>query len=188
MEATADEAYEQIVAARQQVRSELDVMRTTTRDAVDIPAKIRKDPVKALGLIGGAGFLAVGGPKRLLKMAGGRVRPPRKDQLKGILPKEVEKVIDKTADDPEKVRRSLEEGFYSYLTKTQPKQPPPNASQSFWKTYDTIVGPLGAIGARTLAQRLFAPPRSSGATPTVPPAQAAPSSPVKPTTGGRSSG
>lgn len=156
MEATTKQAHDQVVAARRQLGHELDELRLATRSAADIPAKVRKNPVQTVGLIGGAGFLAVGGPKRVLRAIEHRVRPRKKDRLKGILPKEVEKVIDRTAADADEVRQRLEQDFFDWMSKKRPQQAPANARQSFWKTYDSLIGPLGALGAKSLIERLFA--------------------------------
>lgn len=158
MAASTKEAHEQVVAARKQLGTELDQFRSSARSAVDIPAKIKRNPIQTVGLIGGAGFLAVGGPKRVLKSVMRRVRPEPKDKLKGILPKDVEHVIARSgAKNQDDVRATMERDFAAYLHKKKPTQPAPNARQSFWKTYDTLIGPLGAIGATKLAARLFAP-------------------------------
>lgn len=157
MEATTKQAHDQVVAARRQLGTELDELRLATRSAVDIPAKVKKNPVQTVGLIGGAGFLAVGGPKRVIRAIEHRVRPRKKDRLKGILPKEVEKVIDRTAADADEVRQRLEQDFFEWMSKKRPQGAPSNARQSFWRTYDSLIGPLGALGAKSLIQRLFTP-------------------------------
>ncbi len=156
MAATTKQAHQEVVAARRQLGHELDELRVATRSAVDIPAKIKRNPVQTVGLIGGAGFLAVGGPKRVLQAVGRRVRPTKKDRFKGILPKDVEKLVDRTASNAEEVRQRLEQDFYDWMSKKRPQQAPANARQSFWKTYDSFLGPLGALGTKALAERLFA--------------------------------
>jgi ElaB/YqjD/DUF883 family membrane-anchored ribosome-binding protein len=156
MAASTKQAHEQVVAARRQLRHELDELRSAGRSAVDIPAKVRRNPVKTIGLAGGAGFLAVGGPKRILRAVERRVRPTRQDRLKGILPKDVERIIDRTAENAEQVRQRLEQDFHDWMSKKRPQVAPSGARQSFWKTYDALVGPIGALAAKSLAGRLFA--------------------------------
>jgi len=85
-----------------------------------------------------------------------RIRPTKKDRLKGILPKDVEKLVDKTASNAEEVRQRLEQDFYDWMSKKRPQQAPANARQSFWKTYDSFLGPLGALGAKAMVEKLFA--------------------------------
>ncbi len=156
MAATTKQANQEVVAARKALGHELDELRGAARSAVDIPAKVKANPVKTMGLIGGAGFLAVGGPKRIIQAMERRVRPTKKDRLKGILPKDVEKLVDKTASNAEEVRQRLEQDFYDWMSKKRPQQAPAGARQSFWKTYDSFLGPLGALGAKAMAEKLFA--------------------------------
>ena len=89
MGTSTKEAHQQVIAARKAFAGELDELNAATRSALDIPAKVRKHPLETAGLAGGAAFLAVGGPKRVLKAVGRRVRPTRKQRFKGVLPDEV---------------------------------------------------------------------------------------------------
>lgn len=157
MAAPTKQAHQQVVAARRQLGHELDELRLATRSAVDIPAKVRRNPVQTAGLIGGVGFLALGGPKRILRAIEHRVRPAKTDRLKGILPKDVEKLIDRSASNADEVRQRLEQDFFDWMSKKRPQQAPANARQSFWKTYDVLIGPLAALGTKSLIERLFAP-------------------------------
>ena len=59
------EALAGVKAAREGVATELDNLNTSVRAAVDIPAKIKRNPVPTLGAAGGAAFLLLGGPKRV---------------------------------------------------------------------------------------------------------------------------
>ncbi len=156
MATTTKQAHQEVVAARKALGHELDELRVATRSAVDIPAKVKRNPVKTMSLIGGAGFLAVGGPKRVIQAMEHRIRPTKKDRLKGILPKDVEKLVDKTASNADEVRQRLEQDFYDWMSKKRPQQAPANARQSFWKTYDSFLGPLGALGAKAMVEKLFA--------------------------------
>jgi hypothetical protein len=85
-----------------------------------------------------------------------RLRPKKKDRLKGVLPKEVERIVERTGQNAEEVRQRLEQDFYDWMQKKRPQQAPGNARQSFWKTWDAFVGPLAALGTKSLAERLFA--------------------------------
>jgi hypothetical protein len=149
-------ARKELLEARRALGHELDELAVSTRASMDIPAKIRRDPVKAAALAGGAGFLVLGGPKRVLRAAGRLVPGRDRDPYRGLLPDEIEKVLRDTgvARDP-RVRRAIENDFAEYL-RHKGKQPPPSARTSLWRTYDSLVGPLGAAGARALVERLFA--------------------------------
>lgn len=150
-------ARQELLAARAGLAMELDTLNAATKASLDIPAKVRRDPVKAAALAGGAGFLLLGGPKRVLRRVG-RVLPGRKpDRYAGLLPDEVEKVLRRTgvAKDP-RVREALERDFAEYLRRKGRTDVQPNAKTSLWRTYDTLVGPLGTVGARMLVERLLA--------------------------------
>jgi hypothetical protein len=173
MGTSTKEAHQQVIAARKAFAGELDELNAATRSALDIPAKVRKHPLETAGLAGGAAFLAVGGPKRVLKAVGRRVRPTRKQRFKGVLPDELEKALDRLGTGAEDVRDRLEQDFYDWMSKRRSKEAPANARQSFWKTYDAFLGPLGALGAKALAQRFFAAPKDRPAGSTEPGAEAA---------------
>ncbi len=150
-------AHQELLAARSGLATEVDGLTESMKSAVDIPAKVRRDPLKAAALAGGTGFLLLGGPKRVLR-AVGRALPGRdRDRHEGLLPDEIEQVLRDAgiAADP-RVRRALDRDFAEYLRRKGRTEPLPNARASFWRTYDTVVGPLGTIGARRLVERLFA--------------------------------
>ncbi len=121
-----------------------------------MPAKIRRNPVKTAALVGGAGFLIAGGPRRVMRAAIGRVRPPKPDLHVGLLPPEIERVLRDAgvADDPE-IRRALDDDFAEYLKSKGRYDVPPTASTSLWRTFDRLAGPLGTVGARILVGRLM---------------------------------
>jgi hypothetical protein len=150
------QAHVALLAARVAFGEELDGLTASTQAALDIPAKIRRNPVKTAALAGGAGFLLLGGPKKMLKLAG-RALPSRpRDPYAGLLPDEVERVLkdSQVARDP-RVRMAIEKDFAEYLRRKGRTEPQPNARASLWRTYDALVGPLGTVGARMLVERLF---------------------------------
>ncbi len=173
MATAAQEAERQVIEARRALGGELDELSSAARSAVDVPAKIRHNPVQTAALAGGAGFLLLGGPKRIVRAVATRVRPHRHDQHRGLLPDEVERAIKHSAGPhaPE-IEAKLEEDFAAYLKKKAKQEPPPNAAQSLWRTYDALIGPLAAMTAKQLGARLFAankdrPPASSQPEPKV---------------------
>lgn len=164
-DSTAD-ARQEVVEARRALAAEMDDLGMAARAAADIPAKIRRNPVRTAGLAGGAAFLAVGGPKRALKAVERRVAPSRADRVKSVLPAEVARVVDRLGDNAEKTRQQLERDFVTYLNKQRIADAPSGRS-SFWRTYDTFVGALGAIAARELAKKLFEAPRDRARAPAI---------------------
>lgn len=151
------EARQELERARRRADAELDELGAATRSALDIPAKIRRNPLKMAGLAGGAAFLALGGPKRVIRATEKRVFPGRKEKLESILPKEVARTVDKLGGDAAAVRANLERDFMHYLERKHPEEAP-NARRSFWRTYDILAGSLGTLAARTMAKRLFEEP------------------------------
>jgi hypothetical protein len=159
-DATAD-ARQQVVAARRNAERELDALGSSTRAALDIPAKVRRHPVETVGLASGLAFLVLGGPKRIAKTVERRFFPERADRPKGLLPKDIDKSLRHLpAEDRPNVKAHLERDFASYLQKEHTKEPP-NARQSVWKTYDMLLGIVGAAAARELTKKLFAIPQET---------------------------
>ena len=108
-------AREALMASRATLDTELVNLEASARAAVDIPAKIKRNPVKAAGLAAGAGFLVVGGPQRLFRRARTAVFGPPEPLPKSMLPKQIDKAIGKLGTDGEKVRGTLEREFAAYL-------------------------------------------------------------------------
>ncbi|MEA2623248.1 MAG: hypothetical protein QOH61_2158 [Chloroflexota bacterium] len=170
MATPTEEARRKVIEAREALGGELDELTSAARSAVDIPAKIRKKPLETVAVAAGAGFLIVGGPKRVLKSAMSRVRPQRRRPHEGLLPKEIDKVVKKKAGPyaPE-IEGALEEDFAQYLKKKgEVQKNEPTAGRSLLKTYDAMLAPLGVVVAKQLTDRLFQadkdrPPASGGA-------------------------
>jgi hypothetical protein len=143
-------------AARVEFSGSLDQLTDATQSALDVPAKIRRNPAKTAALVGGTGFLLVGGPRRVVRFVGRRIFPQRPDPHAGILPPEIEKVLKDSgvARDPA-VRRALNKDFAEYLKNKGKYSREPNAAASFWRTFDRVAGPLGTAGARIMVQRLM---------------------------------
>jgi hypothetical protein len=148
----------QLTAARDALGGSLDELTDAAKSAVDIPAKVRRNPGKTLALAGGAGFLIAGGPKRVLRAFTGRIapKPPERDPYDGLLPDEIERVLrdSSVAKDPA-VRRALEEDFADYLSRKGRLEPTTTPAAVFWRTFDRVAGPLGTAGARLLVMRLM---------------------------------
>lgn len=150
-------AMAELQAAREGLADSLSDLTGATQSALDIPAKVKRHPLKAAALVGGTGFLVVGGPRRVVRFVSRRVLPqPRPDPHAGLLPPEIEKVLKDSgvARDPD-VRRALNKDFAEYLRKKGRYQAEPNAAASFWRTFDRLAGPLGTAGARVMVQRLM---------------------------------
>jgi hypothetical protein len=141
------------------VEKELDDLGLATRAALDIPAKIRRNPVRTVGVGAGAAFLLLGGPKRVLKQVEQRVFPKRR--YRRLTPAEIDRAVDRLGEeDREAARAHLERDFASYLEKEHAKEQP-NARRSFWGTYDTVMAIVGAAAARELVKRFLEVPQEA---------------------------
>lgn len=150
------EALAEVEAAREAAGQSIDELTSATQSALDVPAKIRRNPGRTVALAGGAGFLMLGGPRRVARFLAHQVRPATRDPHDGLLPDEIEQVLRDTgvADDPA-VRRALDEDFAEYLANKGRSGPVPGAATSFWRTFDKVAGPLGTVGARMMVLRLM---------------------------------
>lgn len=122
MGARTDAARSEVLAARAGLDDELVRLEAAGRAAVDIPARLRREPAKVLGAAGGAAFLLLGGPKRVFKGARRAIFGPSAELPKSMLPPEVEKTLKKLGPDGEKVRGTLEREFASYLEEKAPER------------------------------------------------------------------
>jgi hypothetical protein len=109
-----DAARDRVVAARSAFGEELETLEASVRTAIDVPAKIKRSPAKAAAVAGGAAFLVLGGPRRVVR-AGRRAvfgAPPALPD--SMLPAEIQKAIRSLGDDGDKVRGALERDFAAY--------------------------------------------------------------------------
>jgi hypothetical protein len=149
-------ARQEVANARLAAEAELDEMGSAVRAAVDIPAKLRREPVKYGALGAGAGFLLLGGPKRVLRAVEKRAFPRRHERR--LTPKEIDRTIERLPEeDREAVRAHLERDFAAYLRREHAK-PEPSARRSLWGTYDLFSGVVGAAVARELVKRFIDAP------------------------------
>ena len=122
MGARTDAARSEVLAARAGLDEELVRLEAAGRAAVDIPARLRREPAKVLGAVGGAAFLLLGGPKRVLKGVRTSLFGAKADMPKSMLPPEVEKTLKKLGPDGDKVRGTLEREFAAYLDEKAPQR------------------------------------------------------------------
>jgi hypothetical protein len=111
-----------------------------------------------LGAAGGAAFLLLGGPKRLAQSVEKRLFPKRHARPPKVLPRDVEKTLDRLPEEQrDAVRAHLERDFAAYLRDEHAKDPA-TARTSAWKTYNLLLGTVGARLARELVKQLFEVP------------------------------
>jgi hypothetical protein len=148
-----DAARDRVLAARAALDQELQGLATSGRAAVDIPAKIRRSPAKAAAVVGGLGFLVVGGPRRVLR--GGRrllfgAPAPLPESM---LPEEIEKSLRKMGSDGDKIRGTLERDFADYARQAQRDR-----RQVMLAVLLPFLRPIAARGAKAVSDYVLGPP------------------------------
>ncbi len=114
MATETDAARDRVLAARAGLSDELETLEASARAAADVPAKIRRSPGKAAGIMGGAAFLALGGPRRVFRAGKRAVTGAPAPMPDSLLPDEIEKTLRKLGGDGDKVRGALERDFAAY--------------------------------------------------------------------------
>jgi len=151
-------AERQVVDARRAVEDQLVVLGQSTRAALDFPAKIRRNPVRTIGVVGGAAFLVLGGPRRVVRRVESRFFPQRVNRPKSLLPKDLHRTLDRLPEENRAlVEGHLERDFAAYLQKEHGPDPA-NARTSLWKAFDTFMGIAGAAATREFVRRALEVP------------------------------
>jgi hypothetical protein len=151
-----DAARDRVLAARSDLGEELHRLEASARDAVDIPAKIRRSPGKAAAAVGGVAFLALKGPQRLFRLGSRVVRGKPAAMPSSMLPKDVDKTLRKLGHDGDQVRGTIERDFAAYLKKAQADR------RSFRTLMILTVGrPILDRAARAAADFIFTPNEDS---------------------------
>lgn len=138
MATETDAARDRVLAARAALGDEIDALEASARAAVDIPAKVRRSPAKAAAIAGSAGFVVLGGPRRIFGAARRAVFGSDADLPKQMLPKEIEKTLRKLGDDGDRVRGAIERDFAAYAREAEK---------------DRGVGAIAAAAARPVLMR-----------------------------------
>lgn len=147
-------ARAQVLAAREALGEELVRLEASARAAVDVKAKIKRNPVKAAGLAAGAGFLVIGGPKRVLRRAKRAVMGPEEPLPTSMLPKEIDAALGSLGTDGERVRGVIEREFASYLKATEPARRSRNLGGAFMVVSVAVLRPLVLRYSRHLADQI----------------------------------
>jgi hypothetical protein len=114
-----DAARDRVLAARAALDREYQVLTASTRDAVDIPAKIRRSPAKVAAVAAGAGFIVLRGPQRVVRGTRRLLFGKPAPLPKAMLPEEIEKTLKMLGEDGDKVRGTLERDFADYAKQAQ---------------------------------------------------------------------
>jgi hypothetical protein len=152
-----DAALAQVVAARADLDAELDRLEAAGRAAVDIPAKVKREPVKAAGVAAGAAFLALGGPKRLFRRVKTAIRGEEDPLPSELLPDEINKVLKKLGSDGKKVQVTLDKEFAKYLDDRAKERKKEGVLAAAVALGTTALRPVALRTGRQLVERMLNP-------------------------------
>jgi hypothetical protein len=150
-----ESARAQVLAARALLDEELVRLEASARAAVDIRAKVRRNPGKTAGVAAGAGFIVLGGPMRVLRGARNAIFG-RPDPLpKSMLPKQVDKALKELGSDGARVRGTLEREFASFLEEKAPERKNRSLSGVIALLLVTVGKPVAERYGRQVVEQLF---------------------------------
>jgi len=150
-------ARAQVVASRARLDEEVVRLEASARAAVDVKAKVKKHPVKAAGVVAGAGFLAVGGPKRVFRGVKHAIFGKPDPLPKSLLPDEVEAAVSALGTDGAKVRGKLEREFGRYLRETAPQSKDRDLFAILVGLFAVVARPTAVKWGKQLAERAIDP-------------------------------
>ncbi len=150
MGSRTDAARQEVLARREVLVDEVGRLQAAGRAAVDIPAKVRRQPARTAGLAAGSAFLLAGGPQRLFRRVRRAVRGPDADLPPSLLPKQVDKALRSLGDDGRKVRGTLEREFADYLDAHRKER----SSRDLGAVLAGLVAAAGRPVATRLGRRL----------------------------------
>ena len=161
MGAQADAARAGVVAARAEIETEIERLEASARAAVDIPSKIRREPVKTAGIAAGLAFLIAGGPGRLLRRTKRAVLGPDADRPKSMLPEEVDKELRKLGSDGERVRATLEREFAKYLEEHREEREKRDFGAVAAMILASVAKPITTQAVKRMGEQLLNPESAS---------------------------
>ncbi len=150
-----ESARAQVLAARSLVDEELVRLEASARAAVDVPARVRRNPGKAAGVAAGVGFVALGGPQKVLRAARNAIFG-RPDPLpRSMLPGEIERALRDLGSDGDRVRGTLEREFARYLEEKAPQRRERDLSGVVAMLLGSVGKPVAQRYGQQLVERLF---------------------------------
>jgi hypothetical protein len=155
--ASTDAARAEVLASRQLLLVEVVRLEAAGRSAIDIPAKVRKSPIKTLALIAATGFVVAGGPKKSFRAARRAIFGPTAELPKSMLPDQIEKALKALGDDGNVVRGVIEREFVDYLEKNKGVRESRNLKGTVSELGGNILRPVTSEVGRRLARELFKP-------------------------------
>jgi hypothetical protein len=150
--ASTDAARAEVLASRQLLLVEVGRLEAAGRSAIDIPAKIRKSPVKTAALIAATGFMVVGGPKRTYRAARQAIFGPTAELPKSMLPEQIERALKALGDDGNVVRGVLEREFVEYLETNKGVRESRDLKGTVSELGGNILRPVTSMAGKRLAE------------------------------------
>lgn len=150
MAAETDAARDRVLAARSILGDELENLEASVRAALDVPAKVRRNPGKVAAVAGGAAFVGLRGPQRVFRRAKHAVFGAPDPLPESMLPDDVERALRALGDDGAKVRGALERDFAAYA-----KQAARDRSSLRTLLLVSVARPLLVQGTKFGAKWLF---------------------------------
>ncbi|MCU0478300.1 MAG: hypothetical protein MUE92_06105 [Chloroflexi bacterium] len=143
-------ALADLIAARAALGDELIRLEASARAAVDVRAKVKRNPGKTAAVVGGTAFVVAGGPRRVFRSVRRRVFGAPDPLPPSLLPDQVEKAVRALGDDGAKVRGSLEREFAAFVDTNRKGE-----SRFIRRVLLTAGVPLAIEASRMLLKRLF---------------------------------
>ena len=144
-------ALAEVVAARAALDDEIVRLEATARAAVDIRAKVKRNPGRTAAAVGGTAFVVLGGPRRVFRGVRHRVFGAPDPLPPSLLPDQVEKAVRALGDDGSKVRGALEREFAAFVDTNR------KGDSKFMRRVLLTGGiPLASQIGREIAKRVFA--------------------------------
>jgi len=167
MGATLDETRVELEAQRARVRATADNLEVTARRTFDVRSAVRRNPAKAVAVVGGLAFLLLGGPRRSVRMLRRTISSSADgERAYGALPATLRAFVDQTAPHgPGRDEARGEMAMALHAWRENPKNrkraerlanealTPPSPRRTFWALAETVAVGAGAVLARQIMVR-----------------------------------
>lgn len=150
---TVQAALAAVEAARAGLAEQLVTLEASTRAALDVKAKIKRNPGKTAAAVGGTAFVVVGGPRRVFRAVKHRIVGKPDPLPPSLLPDQVETAVRALGDDGAKVRGALEREFAAYVAEGRRQD-----MRFTRRLVLATAAPLATTALREVVKRLAAAP------------------------------
>jgi hypothetical protein len=154
--ARTDAARQEAVAARVGLDVEVERLKSSARDAVDVRAKVKRNAGKTAGVVAGTAFVVAGGPRRVFRAVKRRVVGAPEPLPASLLPAEVDRAVRALGDDGAKVRGVLERSFADYLDSPAGDRKGTARGGSLSRLAVLVAAPVATQAAQQALKRVLA--------------------------------